>query len=412
MVFLRVMLLLCALGWDTLGIAQDTIFFRNGRVAEIGELDKQGLRQGRWVRYQQHSKIKIISNYLNGVEEGPYTVYNDTVLTVKGTYVNGLLEGDWVMYFNHGPLLKRGQFIHGKAEGLWETFDEFGQLERKEYFKNDARHGEWKQFFNNRLRDEGRYENNLQVGTWRRYHENGQLAGLSYFKNGAYDSLFLSYNDRGALLDSGLYRNGKREGFWKVFGPHDTTFAFGHYKDDHRVGQWREYYLDGKLKTLLTSEAGPINTEDGYRLHGDYSLFDKTGLVKSCLFYWHGKAQGTWRMYFPNGCEEYIMAYEKGELRQWLTFYPTGFLKENRTYVNNQLNGLLLFYYPNGQLQYYSTIEQGLIVGMQYEWWPNGHLKKYGPTKNGRYHGHWKIYNEDGSLYVEGEYVDGVWNGG
>ncbi len=119
-------------------------------------------RTGQWVEYSNEGYIVSISNYVNGLMEGPAMKlsYRGQV-EERSKYHLGIPEGEQIVY-KYGKILKTSNYTNGKLEGVVKAYDE-------KTFK---------------LRQEIEYKNGLQHGFFRNYDENG-VVNLEYeYKNG------------------------------------------------------------------------------------------------------------------------------------------------------------------------------------------------------------------------------------
>ncbi|REH46499.1 MORN repeat protein [Tenacibaculum gallaicum] len=137
--------------------------------------------------------------------------------------------------------------------------------------------------------------------------------------------------------------------------------------------------------------------------------------------------------YYPNGqLKEQCLKNEKGDLLgEWKSYYQNGKLQEKGKYFNNKKNGEWKKYHENGQLFEVAMYnEEGNVQGKIIRYHDNSKKAKVGYgegtgvykwTKEYDIEGRlineeltsfkWKTYNEDGTLYRSGEYLDKKKNG-
>ncbi len=112
------------LGTDSLWVNTDTtngqpkevFFFHHDRITLFSFWDNMermaegdlvdGLRNGQWIGYERNTgKKQSEVNYLLGLEDGPYTVYNyNGTPRITGQYNNGKPIGEWSFYDEDGTL--------------------------------------------------------------------------------------------------------------------------------------------------------------------------------------------------------------------------------------------------------------------------------------------------------------------
>jgi antitoxin component YwqK of YwqJK toxin-antitoxin module len=56
----------------------------------------------------------------------------------KGTFINGLMEGEWLFYRDTGQLWQIGNFKNSKKNGSFIRYDRNDQVEYQETFENDT----------------------------------------------------------------------------------------------------------------------------------------------------------------------------------------------------------------------------------------------------------------------------------
>mgnify|MGYP006096171695 FL=1 len=111
--------------WDDL-VERDGLYFKKftdirftGKVSgkKQGKM-KDGILEGEWVNYFENGQFRY-----------------------KGSYKNGLREGEWIFYHDNGQLYGKGSYKSGKKEGEWVDYRKDGTVdsERSGTFKNGER---------------------------------------------------------------------------------------------------------------------------------------------------------------------------------------------------------------------------------------------------------------------------------
>jgi len=80
------------------------------------------------------------------------------------------------------------------------------------------------------------------------------------------------------------------------------------------------------------------------------------------------------------------------------SYYPTGSLKSEISYVNNVYDGNAYFYFPNGNLQSERNYSRGILNGFVREFYENGLLKEEYYTREGIIDRNLKRYHTNGGL--------------
>ncbi len=86
--------------------------------------------------------------------------------------LNGVRDGQTVMFYSNGKIAKRGQYIKGVMVGEWVRFFENGKLLDIGYWKEGRPEGEWKFFYNNGAeREVGNFREGKKVGFWKSFNQ-------------------------------------------------------------------------------------------------------------------------------------------------------------------------------------------------------------------------------------------------
>lgn len=78
------------------------------------------------------------------------------------------------------------------------------------------------------------------------------------------------------------------------------------------------------------------------------------------------------------------------------SWYSTGQMLDEKTYVNDNVHGLWIAWYPNGQKHFERNYSHGKMHGPYRSWYQNGKLKESGTYTNGKRDGTWTIYLPSG----------------
>lgn len=209
-------------------------------------VDKQGRRQGHWVRTDKDGTKLFEATYIDGLEVGTSTYYyaDGTVrirntftepgvrcmheaydeqghLLAMGEYCQRNRDGEWKFFAKDGRLLKEAVYKMGIKEGLHVIFDKQGDTAEVTHWHNNQRHGRW----------------------WKRIGEKGYITGN--YVSGSMEGRLVEYDDRGALAREGYYQNGLKHGTYRFF-------EHGRLTVDER---WNHGILSDRKILLLAPEA-------------------------------------------------------------------------------------------------------------------------------------------------------------
>jgi antitoxin component YwqK of YwqJK toxin-antitoxin module len=150
-----------------------------------------------------------------------------------------------------------------------------------------------------------------------------------------------------------------------------------------------------------TSELGGGNYKNGER-HGLWEFYDDFNQLRHQGNYQEGLKQGIWKEYFDDHAWSEV-------------FFKDGRERVPRVYYNKEgkLNGRRERYNEDGLLWHESNYKNGLLQGICQEYHSNGQVRFTEFYVDGKKHGYHKEYNFDGLLSESGNYKhgrkDGLW---
>lgn len=129
-------------------------------------------------------KDGLICTIYNGK---PYTgKVTDVINKQKVEYdvVEGIKEGNFNVFSEHGIKLISGEIRNNKNDGLWQYYYPGGQLESEGYFRDDNVNDKWYWYFpDGKLKATGEYFNGKKDGKWTNYDESGRIILEEVYRN-------------------------------------------------------------------------------------------------------------------------------------------------------------------------------------------------------------------------------------
>ena len=128
----------------------------------------------------------------------------------EGKLVNGIIDGEWKVYYDKysARLEMKVFYVNGIREGETLLFHPNGQLAGRMNRKNDLAHGEMVIYYENgELSLKGNYINGVKDGEYMKYHEDGKLNIKAFYINGKLDGEHFMYGDNGLLIEKRIYKN-------------------------------------------------------------------------------------------------------------------------------------------------------------------------------------------------------------
>lgn len=93
-----------------------------------------------------HGKFTFYSdvNEFNYIYKESFTIKGKTrFVSQEGTFVNGLEQGKWLVYYPDGNVFNTQHFVDGKLNGEFITFNRYGQSIVSGNYVNGEKDGEW-----------------------------------------------------------------------------------------------------------------------------------------------------------------------------------------------------------------------------------------------------------------------------
>ena len=318
--------------------------YKNGLIyseEKINRYNKNGQRIGLWVDLRENGKLKEEGNYLNGLKEGTFKVYNKQGEFWKyefyelGVLKENAEETEFVkiekFYDSKGRVIERGGTKNGMKHGIFQTLDSTGNIIFSRLYLNDSKQAE------------GKYDSlNREIGEWKYFYPSGSVRTV------------------------GSFSNGKKVGDWKFYYENGKVEQTGKFDNNLIIGKWLWYY-----------PSGVVLREEYYRkgkLDGHYTENDSLGNVVLEGDYADGLKQGKWFRFINDHKEE-------GE------------------YIDDERNGLWVFTHSNGNKMFEGKFELGVPVGKHEHFYSNGKLEMKGAYEGGELDGDWMYFDDDG-IYI------------
>jgi antitoxin component YwqK of YwqJK toxin-antitoxin module len=345
-------------GWmkefDNTGRIIQITRYRNGFIISsewINRLDKNGLRQGRWVEFHENDNISKEEFYINDKLTGYAKYYdkNGNLIDVF-KYENGnkVVDSKEVVkvdikkdYYPNGKLKTIATYKNNIPDGVRRDYDTIGNITDSFLFEDGIvigegiidehmkRHGQWKDYYKDGLlRAEGRYNDGKKVGKWIYYHNNGNIEQEGYYNengdyqdiwiwyystgellreetfiNGFENGIFFEYSEEGNILVQGNYNYGLEDGLWTYNV--NEILEQGYYKNGNKDGEWITKNKDG---IIIKKEKFLDGNPDGKQFY-----YYSDGKIYREENYINGFEDNDWYYYDKNGDIFLIIKYDSGQ---------------------------------------------------------------------------------------------------
>lgn len=216
-------------------------------------VDKQGRRQGHWVRTDKDGTKLFEATYIDGLEVGISTYYYaDGTVRIRNTFTEPGVRCMHEAYDEQGRMLAMGEYCQRNRDGEWKFFATDGRLLKEAHYKMGIKEGRHVIFNKNGDTAEvAHWRNNQRHGRWwKRIGEKGYVTGN--YVNGSMEGRLVEYDDQGQLAREGYYQNGLKHGTYRFF-------ENGRLAVDER---WNHGMMSDRKILLLTPEAQFVSIFD------------------------------------------------------------------------------------------------------------------------------------------------------
>jgi antitoxin component YwqK of YwqJK toxin-antitoxin module len=309
--------------------------------ADGNVMDKSGKKQGFWTKkyegkedvlykgqfkndkpygtfeyFYEGGKTKAIVKHSNDGKSSYSTSFypNGKTIMAEGKYVLQQKDSTWVFYDTAGKLKTKENYTFGKLNGISTIYYSDGSVSEKNTFVNGVRNGEWLQFYSNgNKRLTSAIKNDISYeGEYTQFFENGKPKISGKYEDGLREGTWFTYLENGAIEAQYLYRLGKivkekkENGTFKEYYPDDIPKSEYTYKQGKKNGAFKEFYMLGEWKTKYTTDAEDGSKQEFLALDGVQIKIEGT--------YLEDQLDGEIIYYLQNGEEEKREKYIKGKL--------------------------------------------------------------------------------------------------
>ena len=244
-------------------------------------------------------------------------------------------------------------------------------------------------------------------------------------------------HDNGVISSEGIMRNGLPDGYWKSYNKKGILISEGNRKDFLLDSLWKFYNDEGKLTmsvnflkgkkegkklTFLSEETIEEYFKNDKKI-GIEKHFDSTGKLIKEIPFENGLEEGIAKEYNEDGIIILLTEYKNGYIIKrefinrvdgfgkkqgvWKTFYANGFMKTEGNYVNGRKHGFFKEYNEEGNLLKIEKYENDQLIvdaletrklDVRVDYWPNGNPKIIGTYYNGIAEGIRREYNSKGQV--------------
>ena len=357
-----------------------------------------GKKTGLWIEYDESG---ILLNKKLFEKEGYVftSFYKNLAIESTGKYIDNKKDGLWIDYFQNGNKMKETYYEKGVIDSsktiLFKPKYVFNklvnedlndnQIENNKNIKEEKISGEYLTLYNDsNIESKQILSENLLEGEQFDYYENGRLLRKRFYTKGYIDTSKFTYEyyNSGQLLsmykenilDKELYMNGMFISYYK----NGKKLLEGNYNNNIKTGDWLRYYDSGELY----SRANYNN------LSSDSTLY---------IEYYYKNGQMSSNENIINGKENYLHG-------KYVSYYDSGEIRKEGSYINNIKDGLWQEYYKSGKiLSKINFVDQN---GIYYSYYESGEILSEGYFLDNHKNGVWIEYFKNGNKKIKMDYLN------
>jgi antitoxin component YwqK of YwqJK toxin-antitoxin module len=187
----------------------------------INQTDKDGKKQGHWIKKYPNGNILYDGNFRNDLPSGEFRrYYEDKTLKSLLVFNSTSTEAKAVLYYSNGFVASTGKYVNQLKEGKWQFFSSKTQgllISEEEYAGNKRNGPAVKYYPDSTVAERVSYQNDVRHGEWLKYYPNGTLTLKTNYVNGKLDGSFEAFFENGKPEMIGQYKNDLREGRWIIY---------------------------------------------------------------------------------------------------------------------------------------------------------------------------------------------------
>jgi len=187
----------------------------------INQTDKEGLRQGHWMKKYPNGNILYDGFFKNNKPAGEFKRYyeNNTLKSLLVFKADGT-EADATLYYSNGMVASTGKYVNQLKEGRWQFFSPTtkGLLISEENYSGNKKNGiSVKYYPDSTIAEKLFYNKDVRQGEYLKYYQNGTINLKTNYNSGKLNGSFEAFFENGKPEITGQYKNDLREGPWIIY---------------------------------------------------------------------------------------------------------------------------------------------------------------------------------------------------
>ncbi len=220
---------------------------------DMNVTDKQGMKQGRWIKKYPQGTIMYEGYFKDNHPVGEFKrYYENSILKSLLKYSPDGKDAEATLYHPDGKVASKGKYTNQMKEDKWQFFaaDSSGYLISEENYSKNMKNGPSLKFYpDNTIAEKLNFVNNIKNGEWVQYYKNGNTWLKSFYLNGRLNGKFEAWFENGKLEFSGQYKNDSRDGTWIIYKDDGSL----RYQIEYKNGFTNDRKVDIDLSDFMDS---------------------------------------------------------------------------------------------------------------------------------------------------------------
>lgn len=207
--------------------------FHVNLFSQLNQVDKQGKKQGEWMKYFANSKdVRYTGQFKDDKPVGKFVYYfpSGAVRSII-THDKNSNRAEASFFYEDKTLAEFGIYRGEKKDSVWVHYTPYGELSYKETFKDGLANGEKIIYYKSEVSHDPEVLLILQK---------------SNFKDGRLNGPFIEYFPDGVVKAKGQYKEGVLDGVIMKYHPNGKDMMLERWKGREKHGWWITYDESGK----------------------------------------------------------------------------------------------------------------------------------------------------------------------
>ncbi|NVN95736.1 MAG: LytTR family transcriptional regulator DNA-binding domain-containing protein [Bacteroidetes bacterium] len=240
-----------------------TLVFSQQVTDTINKTDKSGKKQGFWKKKDEKGILKYEGSFLDNYPIGEFKYYYEDGQTkaISKFFEKGL-RSNTTTYYPNGNLMSEGYYISTHKDSTWKYYNINRVLIREESYRATLKNGEWKTYYDDgTLTDRINWKNGKREGIWEQNYSGGTLK--TQFKNDKLEGIYQVFTPEGKLRNQGKYKNNLKDGIWFWYDEKGLPNKKFVYKDNKLLGKYIVLYDTKKPVEISFDSIAYVYTNSG-----------------------------------------------------------------------------------------------------------------------------------------------------